>query len=105
MRPARMTCAYSEVTRLMETFGDALRRLRTEAGLTQGDLAKQANWSQSQISRAEQNQFVPDEATVARLDRALGASDQLVAARGSAKSPYADSPGAAIDLLHGLYRA
>ncbi len=39
----------------MQTFGDTLRRLRTEAGLTQGDLATQANWSQSQISRAEQN--------------------------------------------------
>jgi transcriptional regulator with XRE-family HTH domain len=58
----------------VQTFGDTLRRLRIEAGLKQGDLAKQANWSQSQISRAEQNLFSPDEATVARLDRALNAN-------------------------------
>ncbi len=71
----------------METFGDALRRLRTHAGLKQGELAKQANWSQSQISRTEQNSFVPDEATVERLDRALNAEGQLIAAYGSTKTP------------------
>lgn len=71
----------------METFGDTLRRLRTHAGLKQGELAKQANWSQSQISRTEQNSFVPDEATVERLDRALHADGQLIAAYVTAKTP------------------
>lgn len=71
----------------METFGDTLRRLRTQAGLKQGELAKQANWSQSQISRAEQNSFMPDEGTVARLDRALNAEGQLVTAYTTANKP------------------
>lgn len=74
-------------------FGDTLRRLRTHAGLKQGELAKQANWSQSQISRTEQNSFVPDENTVERLDRALNAGGQLIAAYATAQTP---APG----LLH-----
>lgn len=74
----------------METFGDTLRRLRTQVGLKQGELAKQANWSQSQISRTEQNSFVPDEGTVQRLDRALNADGQLIAAYATAKTPHTD---------------
>lgn len=70
----------------METFGDTLRRLRTQAGLKQGELAKRANWSQSQISRAEQNSFMPDEGTIERLDRALNADGQLVHAYASTKT-------------------
>ena len=70
----------------METFGDTLRRLRTQAGLKQGELAKRANWSQSQISRAEQNSFMPDEGTIERLDRALNADGQLVQANASTKT-------------------
>ncbi len=71
----------------METFGDTLRRLRNRAGLKQGELAIQANWSQSQISRTEQNSFVPDEGTVERLDRALNANGQLINAHTTAKAP------------------
>jgi transcriptional regulator with XRE-family HTH domain len=41
----------------VETFGDTLRHLRTQAGLKQGELAKQANWSQSQISHARTKFF------------------------------------------------
>jgi transcriptional regulator with XRE-family HTH domain len=84
-----------EVTRPVATFGDTLRRLRTEAGLKQGELAKQANWSQSQISRTEQNLFTPDEATVARLDRALNANGHLITAyaNGSASSSELVHPG------------
>jgi transcriptional regulator with XRE-family HTH domain len=74
----------------METFGDTLRRLRTQAGLKQGELAKQANWSQSQISRTEQNSFVPDQGTVQRLDRALNADGQLIAAYATTKTPTPD---------------
>ncbi|MGH3833656.1 MAG: helix-turn-helix domain-containing protein [Pseudonocardiaceae bacterium] len=77
----------------MRTFGDTLRQLRSEAGLTQGELAKQANWSQSRISRAEQNLFSPDDATVQRLDRALSANGQLIAA-------YATAPVSSAELVH-----
>jgi transcriptional regulator with XRE-family HTH domain len=76
-----------EVARSVETFGNTLRRLRTHAGLKQGELAKQANWSQSQISRAEQNSFPPDEGTVERLDRALNADGQLITAYATARTP------------------
>lgn len=79
-----------EVTRPVQTFGDTLRQLRTEAGLTQGDLAKQANWSQSQISRSEQNLFSPDKETVGRLDRALNADGQLIAAHASTTAPSSE---------------
>jgi transcriptional regulator with XRE-family HTH domain len=74
----------------VQTFGDTLRQLRTEAGVTQGELAKQANWSQSQISRTEQNLFMPDAATVERLDRALGANGKLTAAYDKATAPSSE---------------
>ncbi|HKR50374.1 MAG TPA: helix-turn-helix transcriptional regulator, partial [Pseudonocardiaceae bacterium] len=82
-----------EVTRPVQTFGDTLRQLRSEAGLTQGDLAKQANWSQSQISRTEQNLFSPDTVTVERLDRVLNADGRLIAA-------YANTMAPSSELLH-----
>lgn len=94
----------------MRTFGDTLRQLRTEAGLTQGELAKQANWSQSQISRAEQNLFTPDDATVQRLDRALDANGQLVTASATATTPSAElvhpgrDPLIFSDLLRKIHR-
>ncbi|MGH3772150.1 MAG: helix-turn-helix domain-containing protein [Pseudonocardiaceae bacterium] len=94
----------------MRTFGDTLRHLRTEAGLTQGELAKQANWSQSQISRTEQNLFTPDDATAQRLDRVLGANGRLVAAYATVTTPSADlvhpggDPLIFSDLLRKIHR-
>jgi transcriptional regulator with XRE-family HTH domain len=95
---------------LVGAFGDALRRLRAESGLTQGELAKLANWSQSQVSRAEQGQFVPDDATVERLDRALGAEDKLINAYNGAKTPTTEltmngrDPLAFSDLMRKIHR-
>jgi transcriptional regulator with XRE-family HTH domain len=74
----------------VQTFGDMLRQLRGDAGLTQGELAKQSNSSQSQISRTEQNLFTPDDATVQRLDRALNANGELIAAYTSVRTPTSD---------------
>jgi transcriptional regulator with XRE-family HTH domain len=74
----------------VETFGDTVGRLRTQAVLTQGELAERANWSQSQISRTEQNLFMPDPATVERLDRALGAGGKLIAAYDKATAPSSE---------------
>jgi transcriptional regulator with XRE-family HTH domain len=71
-------------------LGDMLRQLRAEAGLTQGDLAKQANWSQSQISRAEQNLFTPDDATIQRLDRVLNAEGRLITAYTTGRTPNSE---------------
>lgn len=46
------------------TFGDLLKGLRRRAGLTQGELATRVGFSSAQISRLEQNQRLPDPATI-----------------------------------------
>lgn len=47
------------------TFGDLLKYLRRRAGLTQRELSIAVGYSESLISRLEQNQRAPDEATLA----------------------------------------
>ena len=49
------------------TFGDLLKYLRRRAELTQRELALQVGYSDTQISRIEQNQRVPDAATLMAL--------------------------------------
>jgi transcriptional regulator with XRE-family HTH domain len=46
------------------TFGDLLKYLRRRAGLTQRELSIAVGYSDTQISRMEQNQRVPDRATL-----------------------------------------
>ncbi len=46
------------------TFGDLLKHLRRQAGLTQRELSIAVGYSDTQISRMEQNQRVPDAATL-----------------------------------------
>ena len=92
------------------TFGDTLHKLRADAGLTQAELAKQSNWSQGQINRTEKNLFLPDEATVQRLDRALGANGQLLTVYASVRTPSAElahpgrDPLAFNDLVRKIHR-
>ncbi|GAA1332402.1 helix-turn-helix domain-containing protein [Saccharothrix algeriensis] len=94
----------------METFGDALRRLRMAARLSQAELAKAAAWSQSQVSRAESGRFVPDEATVARLDQLLQARGTLIKAHlasspsSSGGVPVEKAPWAISDLMRQIHR-
>ncbi|SHH13203.1 Helix-turn-helix domain-containing protein [Streptoalloteichus hindustanus] len=64
--------------RCMETFGQALRRLRQQAGLSQAELSRATKWSQSQISRAESGNSVPDESTTRLLDTVLQAGGLLL---------------------------
>jgi len=47
------------------TFGDLLKYLRRRAGLTQRELSIAVGYSDAQISRLEQNQRLPDLATIA----------------------------------------
>ena len=64
------------------TFGELLRFLRRKADLTQRELAIAVGYSESQISRLEQNERAPEEATLAaRFVPALYIEDepQLVA--------------------------
>ena len=64
------------------TFGDLLKYLRRRAGLTQRELSIAVNYSDTQISRLEQNERMPDLATVtARFLPALHIEDQPEAAR------------------------
>ena len=42
------------------TFGELLKYLRRRAGLTQRELSIAVGYSESQISRLEQNQRLPD---------------------------------------------
>ncbi|MEK7324149.1 MAG: helix-turn-helix domain-containing protein, partial [Chloroflexota bacterium] len=54
------------------TFGDLLRYLRRREGLTQRELSIAVGYSEAQISRLEQNQRLPDPATItARFAPAL----------------------------------
>lgn len=49
------------------TFGDLLKYLRRRAGLTQRELSIAVNYSDTQISRLEQNERMPDLATLTAL--------------------------------------
>ncbi|MBI2172425.1 MAG: helix-turn-helix transcriptional regulator [Chloroflexi bacterium] len=53
-------------------FGDQVRRLRTQRGLTQRDLAKLVGLSQAQISLHEKGEDLPGPAIRLRYARALG---------------------------------
>ncbi|MFN2134360.1 MAG: helix-turn-helix domain-containing protein, partial [Candidatus Promineifilaceae bacterium] len=79
-----MTAALSPTTLAkFTTFGDLLRFLRRRSGLTQLELALEAGYSDTQISRLEQNQRLPDLPTIeARFIPALGlGNDSQVTAR------------------------
>src|ERR671924_2148226 len=59
------------------TFGDLLRFLRRRNGITQMELAIQVGYSNTQISRLEQNERLPDIPTIeARFVSALGLEDE-----------------------------
>jgi WD40 repeat protein/transcriptional regulator with XRE-family HTH domain len=64
------------------TFGDLLKYLRRRAGYTQRELSIAVGYSDTQISRLEQNERLPDLATLtARFLPALHLEDQPEAAR------------------------
>lgn len=90
------------------TFGDLLKYLRRRAGLTQRELSIAVGYSDAQISRLEQNERLPDLATLtARFLPALYAEDQPeVAARLlelAASVRREDAPAAGLPPYKGLY--
>ena len=90
------------------TFGDLLKYLRRRAGLTQRELSIAVGYSDAQISRLEQNERLPDLATLtARFIPALYAEDQPeVAARLlelAATVRREDAPAAGLPPYKGLY--
>jgi transcriptional regulator with XRE-family HTH domain len=59
------------------TFGDLLRFLRRRTGLTEMELAIAVGYSNTQISRLEQNERLPDIPTIeARFVSALGLEEE-----------------------------
>ena len=55
-----------------ETFGDRLKRFRTDAGLTQQQLAEAAGVNRFTVAKIEQNLHEPSWVTVQALAKALG---------------------------------
>jgi WD40 repeat protein/DNA-binding XRE family transcriptional regulator len=89
------------------TFGDLLRYLRRRSGLTQRELSIAVGYSDTQISRLEQNERLPDLATLtARFLPALHVEDQPeVAARLlelAASVSRADAPAVGLPPYKGL---
>ncbi|GAA2796359.1 helix-turn-helix transcriptional regulator [Saccharopolyspora taberi] len=64
---------------MFESFGQALRRLRLAAGLSQPQLARRAYVSQSSICRYENDKQTPDGTTAQHLDDVLDGGGALVA--------------------------
>ncbi|MBG0818465.1 helix-turn-helix transcriptional regulator [Planomonospora sp. ID82291] len=62
-------------------FGAALHHLRTQAGLSQRDLAKTALYDHTRISRAEKGEILPPAEQVEALDAALKAGGLLCSLR------------------------
>ncbi|PKW18465.1 helix-turn-helix domain-containing protein [Saccharopolyspora spinosa] len=62
---------------MSDTFGEALRRHRRAAGLSQADLAARLHLSQSDISRYERSQQQPTSTTAQALDETLSTRGQL----------------------------
>jgi len=54
-------------------LGNALRRLRGEAGLTQAELAEATDVSRKTINTVENGVFIPSTILALRLAKALGA--------------------------------
>ena len=61
----------------METFGQALRRWREIAGLSQPELARRVPVSQASVSRWESGKQSVDSTTARQLDDILGANGEL----------------------------
>lgn len=63
------------------SLGDELRRARTDAGLTQEELAGKAKLDRAYISQLENDRKSPTVDTLFRLCRALGIKASTVLAR------------------------
>ena len=90
------------------TFGDLLKYLRRRAGLTQLELSIAVGYSDAQISRLEQNERLPDLATLtARFLPALHAEDQPEVAKRllelAATVRREDAPATGLPPYKGLY--
>ena len=62
-----------------EKLGNNLKRIRTEKGITQGDIAKSLGVSRGFVSNLENGKTNPTLATITRLANAVGVTtDELL---------------------------
>ncbi len=60
-------------------LGNNLKRIRTEKGISQGDIARELDVSRGFISNIENGKTNPTLATIAKLAKVVGVSaDQLI---------------------------
>ena len=60
------------------SFGETIRQLRNDRGLTQGDLAEQMFVTRSTVARWEADNRMPDAVMIARLAKCLGTSAEAL---------------------------
>jgi transcriptional regulator with XRE-family HTH domain len=84
----------------MAMFGEMLRRLRTERGITLGRFATLVHYNKGYLSRIESGQKAPSEALARACDQLLEARGELIAAAHLDIAALRDTkPNATIELL------
>lgn len=90
------------------TFGDLLKFLRRRAGLTQRELSIAVGYSDAQISRLEQNERLPDVATISArflpvlmLEDQPGVADRLLELASAVRRE--DAPASGLPPYKGLF--
>lgn len=66
-----MRDAYDRAERAFQ-FGERIRRVREDAGITQSELARRMGTNQAVIARLERGGVDPKLSTIDRINRALG---------------------------------
>jgi DNA-binding XRE family transcriptional regulator len=79
-----------EPTMADQTFGERLKALREQAGLTQAALAERVGMNRFSIAKLEQGLYGPSWATVQSLARALAVN--CTAFEGTIEPPSGDKP-------------
>lgn len=81
-------CYYINIERVIALFGDRLKILRNEKGMTQSDLAKLLDISPSTIGMYEQGRRDPDTKTLKFLAEYFDVSIDYLLGRVNVKNPY-----------------
>jgi transcriptional regulator with XRE-family HTH domain len=72
-------CYTQEMKSEAEKLGKNLKRIRTEKGITQGDIAKSLSVSRGFVSNIENGKTNPTLSTISRLANAIGVTtDELL---------------------------
>lgn len=88
----RLQAASSRLS-LMRAFGERLRRLRDEAGLSEDQLAERSRLNPSIITKAEAGQTDPRLSQIESFARRLGRTAHCAHRRSGAQRRAARSPG------------